>query len=165
MKPSLVLCLGNEILADDAFGPRACEMLQAETDLSARADVIYAPLAGFNLLEILSGRSRALIVDTIVTEGNVPGTIHRFPLCPDAPAHNLTCSHQISLPAALTLGRKLGYPMPAEVDVLAVEAADLVTLGAALTPAVEASLPTVAAEVRRWVQSLPPPAGESPALR
>lgn len=151
MNRPLILFLGNELLSDDAFGPELHARLAHDPELSARADLVSAPVAGFYLLDFLAGHGRALIVDSIMSGREEPGTIHYFPLDPEAPGRHLTGSHQISLPTALALGRQLGYDMPDEVDVLAVEAADVVSLGGALTPAVEASLERAERCVRDWV--------------
>jgi hydrogenase maturation protease len=147
----LILFLGNELLSDDAFGPELYARLAHDTDLEVRADLVSAPVAGFYLLDFLAGHRRALIVDSIQSGREEPGTIHYFRLDPAAPGRHLTGSHQISLPTALALGRQLGYDMPDQVDVLAVEAADVVSLGGALTPAVEASLDKAERYVREWV--------------
>lgn len=151
LKPLLVLCLGNEIVSDDAFGPIVAQELAKETEISRRADVIFAPVAGFSLLDLLSGRKKALIVDIIRTGKAEPGTLHSFPAGTLTPSYHLTTSHQINLPTALELGRQLGYDMPGDIDILAVEAQDLETLREELTPPVQAALPSALQAVRDWI--------------
>jgi hydrogenase maturation protease len=152
-KQSLVLCLGNEILSDDGFGPAVAGRLLECDGLTVDTEIISASLAGFNLLDHLAGRERVLIVDTIRTKGSVPGDLHYFPLNDLAPSHHLTTSHQISLPTAIELGRSLGMNMPGEIDVLAVEASDLETLQEKLTPAVSEAVSTAVKLVKEWVLS------------
>jgi len=149
LKPDLVLCLGNEILADDALGYRVAELVEHQPSVTGRVDVIFAARAGFALLDLMSGRTRVLIVDSIHL-GAEPGTIHVFPMSIDAPGRNLTCSHQLSLPAALALGFKLGYELPKQIDILAVEAGDISTLGGDMTPNVRASIPDVLSLIGDW---------------
>ena len=151
-KPVLVLCLGNEILSDDGFGPEVARRLQDEDMHDLPADVVFAPLAGFHLLDLLVGRKRVLIVDTIRTGTAEVGTLHHFPAGALTPSHSLTTSHQISLPTALELGRQLSLEMPDVVDVLAVEAQDLETLSEELTPAVRAALKQTLDFVRSWIR-------------
>jgi hydrogenase maturation protease len=151
VKPLLVLCLGNEIVTDDAFGPSVARVLRDEPELKRHADVLFAPVAGFHLLDLLQGREKILIVDTIHTGKSVPGTLHSFPAGVLTPSKHLTTSHQISLPTALELGKRLGYEMPAVVDVVAVEALDLETLSEEMTQPVRDALQGALQHIRAWV--------------
>jgi len=150
-KPLLILCLGNEIVSDDAFGPAIARVLRDEPELNRHADVLFAPVAGFHLLDLFSGRQRILIVDTIVTGTAPAGTMHRFPAGLLTPSRHLTTSHQISLPTALELGKRLGLSMPDVVDVVAVEAQDLETLSEELTQPVRDAMDGALAMIRDWV--------------
>ncbi len=151
MSSTLVLCLGNDVLSDDAFGFHLARRLQEQEELEGKADVQFAPLAGFNLLPLLQNHERLLIVDTIVTGRALPGTIHFFPMGEETPSRLLTSSHQISLPHALALGRALGMAMPESIDVLAVEAQDVCTLSEEMTPPVEEALEPALSRVAEWI--------------
>jgi hydrogenase maturation protease len=110
-------------------------------------------LAGFNLLDLLAGQERAIIVDSILTEGGNPGAIYR--LTPDdfTTTIRLHSPHDINLFTALELGKQMGIVMPSDIIILAIEAADTITFGESLTTAVEAAVPValeaVIEEVRR----------------
>lgn len=151
MKPTLVLCLGNEVLSDDAFGAVVAERLNDQGVSQPAVDVLFASTAGFNLLDLLQGRARVLIVDTIITGAVEPGTLHFFPAGNLTPSSNLINSHQMSLPTALELGKQLGLEMPGEIDVLAVEARDVSTLGERLTPEIEASVDNAVNRIVDWI--------------
>ncbi|MFH1012091.1 MAG: hydrogenase maturation protease [bacterium] len=150
-KPLLVLCLGNEILSDDGFGPEVARRLQKESEPDFPADVVFAPLAGFSLLDLLTERERVLIVDTIRTGAAAPGTLHHFLASALAPSHNLTTSHQISLPTVLELSRQLSIKMPEVVDVLAVEALNLETFSEELTPPVRGAVEEALRFIHEWI--------------
>jgi hydrogenase maturation protease len=151
MRPPLILCLGNEILTDDSFGFRIAQILQKQSVCSDNIEVIFASLAGFGLLDLLEKRDRVLIVDSIVTGEAEPGTLHFFESGHFAPAKNLTCSHQISLPVAITFGRELGMDMPNQIDILAVEAHDVETLSERMTAAVEAAIVPAIKRIHEWI--------------
>jgi hydrogenase maturation protease len=151
LKPVLVLCLGNEYLSDDGFGPAVAARLNTGSELPDYVEVLGAAVAGFNLLDHLAGRQRVLIVDTIRTGKSAPGYLHYFSLGELAPTHHLTTSHQISLPTALEFGRRLGLAMPAAVDVLAVEADDLETLREYLTPPVAKAVEQAVLSIGTWI--------------
>jgi len=155
VKP-LVLCLGSDIVSDDGFGPAVAAVLRSDPDLLGRCDVEAAALAGFALLDLLRGRPRALVVDAAQGLGPSPGDLRQFAADSLTPTHNLIGSHQISLPVALQLGRRLGYGMPVRVDILACEAADLATLGESLSPPVAAAIPEAVRLVMAWVEDREP---------
>jgi len=150
VKPILVLCLGNEVLSDDRFGAEIAELLRAD-DFGPDVEVLFVSAAGFALVDLLANRRSALIVDTILTGTCDPGTIHYFPIGNLAPSKNLTNSHQINLPTALEFGRKMGYAMPDDIQVLAVEAQDVTTLSERLTEPVAAAIDTSLKRIRAWV--------------
>ena len=154
MKRFLVLCLGNEILTDDAVGPIIARRLQEIELGSDDVEVIFAPTAGFSLLDLLEDRVEALIVDSIITGTNTPGTIRLHDLGEQVPSHSLINSHEINLPTVLSLGRVMGYQMPKNVSVLTIEAQDVTTLSERLTPPVSASVDEAIAHVLRWIQQI-----------
>jgi hydrogenase maturation protease len=152
MSPILVLCLGNEVLSDDAFGFHVSAELR-KSSVGDRADVEFAAVAGFALLDLLQGRRAALIVDTVVSGNAVPGTLRLFRNGFGTATRHLVSSHQMSLPTALRFGAILGYDMPGAIDVLAVEALDVQTLSESMTPAVAPSIGNAVTEIEKWVQS------------
>jgi hydrogenase maturation protease len=151
MRPALVLCLGNEILTDDSFGFKIAQKLKSHYNFKGNAEVIFSPLGGLNLIDLLRDRERVLIIDTLALKKSVPGTLHYFEMGHFTPAKNLTCSHQISLPTALKFGRELGIEMPDKIDVLAVEARDIETLSESMTPEVEAAVAPAVAKILSWI--------------
>lgn len=152
MKPLLVLCLGNDIITDDAFGSVVAKRL-SRNDFGAFVEVIFASTAGFGLLDLLKDREAVLIVDAIITGKAEPGTVHFFPAGILTPSYNLINSHQINLPTALELGKQLGMAMPSDIQVVAVEAQDVETIGEQMTPPVEGAVDTVLTAVKDWIES------------
>ncbi|NMC43466.1 MAG: hydrogenase maturation protease [candidate division Zixibacteria bacterium] len=153
MKPIFVLCLGNDILTDDAFGVEIAKALMKYHPYSDVAEVEFAPVAGFSLLELLCDRKKVLIVDTIQTYNCPPGTLHFFPAGQLVPSNNLVSSHQINLPTALALGAELGLAMPDIIDILAVEAQDVTTVGMIMTPPVEQAIPDALNQIGDWIRT------------
>jgi hydrogenase maturation protease len=151
-KRVLVLCLGNEILSDDGFGPEVARRLQAENELDLAADVVFAPVAGFQLLDLLTDRKRVLVVDTIRTGTAEAGTLHHFPIGALTPSHSLTSSHQISLPTAIELGKRLSLNMPDVIEGMAVEAQDLETLSEELTLPIRGAVEKALTFIHEWIR-------------
>ncbi|MBU0691317.1 hydrogenase maturation protease [bacterium] len=149
--PTLILCLGNEVLSDDGFGPVVASRLRELGIEDNNTEVIFASLAGFVLIDLLKCRDRVLVVDTICTGEHPAGTLRKFPFGVFTPSRSLTTSHQISLPTAIELGKILGCTMPAQIDVLAVEAEDVETLQEELTPAVAGAVEDAVEYIKEWL--------------
>jgi len=141
-----VLCLGNELLADDALGAVVAEQLRQI--LPGTLEVVFTSAMGFDLLDDVLGASRLLVVDTIETGTKPPGTVHllREEDVQTVPGES---PHYIGLFETLKLGRKLQLDVPKDVIIIAVEPADCLTVGGAMTPAVKEAVPIVVNLVQR----------------
>jgi hydrogenase maturation protease len=143
-----VLCLGNELLADDALGAVVAGQLRQV--LPAEAEVVFTSATGFDLLDEVVGVSRLIVVDTIETGTRPRGTVYLLreedvqPVPGDSP-------HYIGLFETLKLGRKLQLDVPQEVIIVAVEPADCLTVGGAMSPAVQEAIPKVISLVQGQV--------------
>lgn len=136
----LVLGMGNSILCDDGAGPRVIAELR-KLDLPADVALEQTSLSGFNLMEYMAGHDHAIIVDAL-RSGREPGTVLWLTPQHFDPQPSQTCSeHSMGIFQALKLGKDLGQNMPANVDVLAIEAADTRTFTESLTPQVESAIP------------------------
>ena len=135
-----VLCLGNDILADDCFGLKVADRLK-QLDLSG-TEVVEAATAGFDLLDYTLGAPFLVVVDSIQTNKGEPGTIYEFAEG-DLLAPHGSSPHYIGLFEALAVGRTLGLPVPSQLIILAVEAFDCLTIGGRMHPAVEGAVQPV----------------------
>src|SRR5271167_4108673 len=68
-----ILCLGNELLADDAFGLAAAEELRRRFP---QMDVVFTTDSGFHLLDYLAEIELLVVVDSIQTGRVSPGTLY-----------------------------------------------------------------------------------------
>ncbi len=148
---TLVVGLGNPILGDDGVGWRVAERVRERFD-DPDVAVLCLSLGGLSLVEHLAGYRRAVIVDAMTT-GASPGTLHRFDAVAAAdPGTQHTASvHDLSLAAALALGRELGLDLPGEIAVVGVEAAPEFEFGEELSEAVARALPDMERAVRDWL--------------
>ncbi len=144
-----VLCLGNELVADDAFGPLAAGELRRQFP---EVEVVESPLSGFYLLDHLLDVGKLVVIDTILTGRAEPGTVHVFSendvACPPGGS-----PHYTGIFEALALGRGLELAVPDEVVLIAVEAADLTVVGGPIHPVVRTALPEVVELVEEIVHS------------
>lgn len=144
-----VLCLGNELLADDGFAFHVGRRLRKR--LLDDVEFVCTPLTGFHLLDHTADVSRLLVIDTVLTGTEAPGTIYQLREDDVAGTHAIS-PHFLGLFETLALGKQLGLPIAREVIIFAVEAADCFTVGGAMDPAVQASVPIVERLIVEFIQ-------------
>jgi len=144
-----VLCLGNALLADDAFGLAVAAQIPAR--VPPEVEVVQSEATGFGLLDDLLDASQLLVVDTVRTGTAEPGTLYlvREDDLRGAPGAS---PHYVGLFEMLALARILRLPVPQDVMILAVEASDCTTVGGGMHPAVAAAVPVVARQVGEIVR-------------
>jgi hydrogenase maturation protease len=136
----LVLGLGNTLLTDDGAGVLAARRVREMITDDEPIAVEEAEIAGFALIELLDGYARAVIIDALTTADGEPGRITRHALGEFSPTHHLAAGHEIDLPTAVALSREMGGSPPREIQVVCIEAEDVLTVSEACTPAVAAAI-------------------------
>jgi len=168
--PTRVLCLGNDLIADDALGVVAarwlCRRLAGvgvplppgpafdpaatirafQHPRAGAVEVVETALTGMYLLEAVVGASRLIVIDTVVTGASPPGSVQVLAE-DDFTGPPGGSPHYIGLFETLQLARGLGLPVPGEVVIVAVEAADYLTVGGRMTASVGAAVPVVVEKV------------------
>ncbi len=154
--PDVIVGLGNEIARDDGVGIAAARELDhrlaghgpaAGWPVEHRVEVVPLPWAGFALLDVLAGRRRAALIDCLVTGEHPPGTIVRLDEGDVRGSVRLNSFHDVAFPTVLALGRELGWSMPGEVAIWAIEAAVVDRFGEGLSAPVAAAAHRVVDEV------------------
>jgi hydrogenase maturation protease len=148
---TIVLGLGNPLFGDDGVGVTLARELKSR--LAGREIAVEAAVVGgLDVLEILEGFDRAIIIDAVQTKGGRPGSIYhlkeaRVSSEVEGSAHQLDCL------AALRLGRRLGLPLPADIAILAIEAATLAGPSDAISQEVRAAITLCLEMVEREIDS------------
>jgi hydrogenase maturation protease len=137
---TLILGLGNPILCDDGVGPAVAHELESKID-PREATVIEASLGGLNLLDLLVGYDRVIIIDAIKTEGGRSGQIYRLDPASFTTTRYTASPHDVNLVTALELGKRLKLAMPSKIDIFAIEVAETERFSEECTPAVATAIP------------------------
>lgn len=135
---TLVLGLGNDILTDDRVGLLASRELAAQAPLVA---VEEACLCNLDLLPIIEGYDRVVILDAIWGQAWEAGRVYRFTPADLPHSFGYRSPHTMDLSDMLAMGRDMGLQMPKQIIVLALGVVDPFTFGEELTPAVREGLP------------------------
>jgi len=146
---TVVLGLGNPVLSDDAVGLAVVSALRKLliTVPIPGVDVLASTRAGFELIDLLRDYGRAILVDCLAIPDPQPGRVRRLALDDVAGSSRLVNAHELSVGVAFQLAERMGIPMPSEVEILAIEAADTCTIFEGLTPAVEAVVVPLSHEI------------------
>jgi hydrogenase maturation protease len=145
---TILLGLGNPYLCDDAVGIRLAGDFRPELESTPDLDIIEECTAGgLEILDVLRGYDRAIVLDSIQTSGGAPGTWYHFG--PDALRATLHLAniHDANFATALELGRRTGMQLPGEIHIFAVEVQENRTFSETMTPVLEAKYGSCAAEI------------------
>ncbi len=153
MKPAaLIVCIGNELVADDGLGWAVHERLR-EACLPEDVRLVFLGLGGINLLDEIDGEDLLVVVDGVQL-GKDPGTVHilGWEQLPRMLARPVS-GHGIGIREAICVGKKL-YParVPKEIFLVGVEGKCFNELGHGLTDEVERAVPLAVAAVQGLLQ-------------
>lgn len=153
MSPSgiRILCLGNELLADDGAGLAVAALLRSR-ELGDGVQIAESAAGGLRSLDDIVGVQTLIVVDAVLTGKAPPGTVRVLAgeeLMAEQGAH----PHALSLGAAVALARRLGLDAPSRILAVAIEAADTTTLGAPICPAVQAGVEEAARRCEELVRN------------
>lgn len=141
--------------ADDQLGWQAVKILQDEACFQSFIPKIVSfechDRPNISLLEVMKGTKASFLIDA-VKSGNPVGTLHRFCNMEIANAEHTLSTHAMGIPATIALGHALNLlPETLIFYGIEIENTDMQTQ---LTPVVNASLPTMIANIRNELLEL-----------
>ncbi len=137
----LIVCIGNDLVADDAVGFHIYNRLNA-SGLPRGVRTLYLAVGGIGLLDHLDGSEQAIIVVDAVKFGRMPGTIVRskWNALPKA-AHSPVSIHGIGLREVFEIVPILYPGMYTDaIYFIGVEGAEFNQCGVGLSPMVEGAV-------------------------
>jgi len=138
----LVLGVGNPILSDDGVGIHVARALAEKMIPGVHVEELAA--SGLELLDVVRGYDKVIIVDAIQTRNGRPGDFYILEEKDFEKSIHGSSPHGINIATALALGRTIvPKDMPKEVVFCAIEADDVVNVSESLTTKVAAALPEV----------------------
>jgi hydrogenase maturation protease len=152
MGKALIVCIGNDLAADDGVG-LAVHRALAQKELPAGTRLRFLGVGGMDLLEEIGGEDCLVVVDA-VRLGAPPGTVHilgwdQLPSIGSRPVSG----HGIGIREAIEVGRLL-YPekTPGQVYLVGIEGKCFDRLGEGLSEEVFNSIETAAVQILHLLQ-------------
>lgn len=116
----LIIGLGNDILSDDAIGPMLIrDIKKIHSDIPA--DFQTACCGGLEIIEIIKGYEKVILIDAMRTPEGIPGTVRHLTPENFVETLNLSNLHDINFIQALETSRLLGIGLPSEIHIIGVE--------------------------------------------
>jgi len=113
---TIIICIGNELIADDAVGFEIYNRLAG-----CDAHLEFCGVGGIDILPLLEGEKNMIVVDA-VQFGEPPGTIHVIPWDSLPRSSSAISAHGLGLRETVEIGRIL-YPqaMPERITLVGIE--------------------------------------------
>jgi hydrogenase maturation protease len=116
---TIILGVGNQILGDDGVGVHVANELKKHIQ-NPNVTIDEAITGGMNLLDLLLGYDKAIIVDAVKSETGENGEVKRIPLSNFSTMHSCN-PHDVSLIEAIEMAKKLGENrIPKEIIIIGI---------------------------------------------
>jgi len=132
--------LGNSVRADDGVGLYVARAMQDKID-SPDITISESIGAGLDIVELLTGYDRVILIDAIQTGGGQAGQVYRLDIQALQTTRHALNPHSADIATALEVGRRLGLPIPSIITIFAIEIADADSFSEECTPAVSRAIP------------------------
>jgi len=139
---TIILGVGNPILRDDGAGIHVVHQLRQHIeDPTVTVDEAYT--GGMNLLDMILGYDKAILIDTINSTTGKNGDVKRFYLRDSVVSCHSYNPHDLSLQEALKLAQKLGENhIPQEIVIIGIVVKKMpVHFGEQLSKKIAAAVP------------------------
>jgi len=103
---TIVLGIGNPILGDDGVGVHVVNELKKQIN-NPNITIDEAITGGMNLLDLILGYDKAIIVDAVKSNDGKNGEVKRIPLSSFSAMHSCN-PHDVSLIEAVQMAKKMG---------------------------------------------------------
>ena len=142
---TIVLGVGNPILSDDGVGIHVAQQIKRCIN-DPNVTVDEALTGGMNLLDLILGYDKAIIIDAVKTCGGRNGEVHRYHLNDLSTVHSCN-PHDVSLIEAITLAKKLGEEhIPREIIIIGISMNEMpCEFGEQLSETIAAAIPKAVA--------------------
>jgi hydrogenase maturation protease len=116
---TIVLGIGNLILGDDGVGIHVANELKNHIN-DPTITIDEAITGGMNLLDLILGYDKAIIIDAVKSDKGEHGTVKRIPIGDFNTMHSCN-PHDVSLMEAIQMAQKMGETrIPKEIIIIGI---------------------------------------------
>lgn len=154
---TLVLGLGNPILTDDGIGVLVAQEVRKKLPEDTPIEIKEVSVGGLSLMESMIGYDYVILIDAFQNANGSPGTVHKMSLqdlASISPTQHSASPHDANLVTALEAGQRLGFHLPKNISIYAIEVDIIDEFGDKPTPPVAQVIPQVSETVLSEVRSI-----------
>lgn len=138
---TIVLGIGNPILQDDGIGLHVIDALRKRMN-NPMVTIETASTGGMNLLDMIRGYEKVILIDAVKQNDSKPGEVKRFSLSDFHSVHSCN-PHDVSLSEALHLAEQLGEKhLPLKIILIGITVKNTYEFGEYLSSEVSSAIPT-----------------------
>ena len=146
----LILGIGNDILTDDAIGPKLVRNLQQDL-IKDNVSFMTAAAGGLEILEMIKEFYRVVIIDAIKTRDGIPGTIYYLTPANFKETLHISSFHDVNFLTALKLAEKLEISIPEQIDIIAIEIVEDLTFSNEFSKEIASKYDDIYNEIRDYL--------------
>lgn len=147
-RANLILGFGSDALSDDGLPVRlVCDLKTVLNPINYEFN--SSPIGGLELLELLRGYEKVILIDTQLTGRRRPGTINIFTPAVFEETFHLSSQHDLSFHQVLELAKEMEIPFPTDILIIAIEIFENKRLSFAFSDKIE----TIYSEILKNVRS------------
>lgn len=147
---SLILGFGSPVLSDEGIVPAILEKL--EKTIGKEIDVVSELTLSLDLIKYFDRYKSIIIIDTYISKDDAVGALKVFTLDGYFPTLHLENIHDISLPDLFSVAMKLGYEVPQQIKIIAINIVDNETISCRLTKELKEGFEGLFVEVQEVVE-------------
>ncbi len=141
-KSVLILGIGNVLQRDDGAGVHVVEHISSTVkDMPDNVEVIDGGTSGYDLLPLMSGREKIVIIDALKIDDK-PGSIYRFPASHLYDSSNVFSLHDVGVKKIIDMLKLMGEEP--DIEIIGIVPEDILTLDIGMSDSVKNSIPKAA---------------------
>jgi hydrogenase maturation protease len=147
----LVLGFGSDALSDDGLPIRLVQDLRVLESLN-RFTFETSAIGGLDLLDLLEGFDKAVLIDTQLTSRRKPGEIHEYTPDNFEETFHLSSQHDLTFHEALRFAKEMGISMPNDIRIIAIEVVENKKLSFEFSEEISVMYPSILSQVQSFLR-------------
>lgn len=151
----LVLGFGSDALSDDGLPIKLIHDIPGLKAGAIQNKFTFqtSAVGGLDLLDLLEGFTKAILIDTQLTSRRKPGEIHVFTPDNFEETFHLSSQHDVTFHQALEFAKEMGISMPSDIRIIAIEIVENKRLSFEFSKEIEEIYPSILSKVVSFLRN------------